>query len=304
MTGPVSNAPIKVLLVEDDHEFAAMLEAILTAVNLGQFVPTFAASLEEAIDLLKKSDFDIVVLDLFLPDSKGHKTFAKLIEQVPEIPIVVVTGHNDRSLAVKSVREGAQDYLVKGDLEVNQFVRSLLFSIERHRSRRMLQTLSLSDELTGLLNRRGFLSLAAKHVKIAQRAGWELLVFFIDLDELKSINDSFGHPEGDQALRTVATILRNTFRTSDVMARIGGDEFIVLAINATDSCIDTIISRLHQNIKQCNSNGKPYRVSISYGVARCNPNEQISLEDMMAEADQALYANKRNKLGLDNRQDP
>ncbi len=300
MRNQPSKPLIRVLVVEDDPEFATMLRAILTETHIGQFDPTLVESLEETLDQLQKSDFDVILLDLFLPDCNGHKTFLKVIEHTPDIPIVVVTGLDDQAQAIQSVREGAQDYLVKGDLDVNHLVRSLLYAIERHRSRRILQTLSLSDELTGLLNRRGFLSLAPKHVQIAQRASWELLVFFIDLDKLKVINDNFGHPEGDNALRTVANILRDTFRTSDVIARIGGDEFIVLAINASDSSIDTITSRLHENIARYNQNGNPYRISLSYGVARFNPYEQVTLEEMIAKADQALYENKRNKRGTKN----
>lgn len=283
------------MIVEDDPEFATMLRVILTEAHVGQFDPAIVRSLEEAVTQLKKSEFDILLLDLFLPDSEGHKTFLKILEQIPDTPIVVVTGLDDRAVAIQCVREGAQDYLVKGDLDVNQLVRSLLYAIERHRTRSMLQNLSLSDELTGLLNRRGFLSLAPKHVKIAERANWELLVFFIDLDELKAINDNYGHPEGDKALRTVATVLRETFRTSDVVARIGGDEFIVLAINASDASIDTITARLQENVERCNHNGTQYRVSISYGVARFNPQEQATLHEMIAQADRALYANKVSK---------
>lgn len=295
MEKQISKSLMRVLIVEDDPEFATMLRVILTEAHIGQFDPALVRSLDEAVTKLKGSEFDIVLLDLFLPDSEGHKTFVKILEQIPDTPIVVVTGLDDKAVAIQCVREGAQDYLVKGDLEVNQLVRSLLYAIERHRTRRMLHNLSLSDELTGLLNRRGFLSLAPKHVKIAQRANWELLVFFIDLDELKAINDNFGHQHGDRALRTVAAILRETFRTSDVMARVGGDEFIVLAINATDASINTITARLQENVTRYNHNGTQYRVSISYGVARFDPHEQVSLEEMIAEADRALYANKVGK---------
>lgn len=295
MEKQTSQSLIRVLIVEDDPEFATMLRVILTEAHVGQFDPAIVRSLEEAVTQLKKSEFDILLLDLFLPDSEGHNTFLKILDQIPDTPIVVVTGLDDRAVAIQCVREGAQDYLVKRDLDVNQLVRSLLYAIERHRTRSMLQNLSLSDELTGLLNRRGFLSLAPKHVKIAERANWELLVFFIDLDELKAINDNYGHPEGDKALRTVATVLRETFRTSDVVARIGGDEFIVLAINASDASIDTITARLQENVERCNHNGTQYRVSISYGVARFSPQEQATLHEMIAQADRALYANKVSK---------
>lgn len=107
---------------------------------------------------------------------------------------------DNRELALKAVREGAQDYLMKGDLDVNLPARSLQYAVERHRTLIHLKRLSFIDDLTGLLNRRGFLSLANQHMKIAQRANRELLLFYADLDELKQINDQFGYHEGDQAL--------------------------------------------------------------------------------------------------------
>jgi diguanylate cyclase (GGDEF)-like protein len=149
--------------------------------------------------------------------------------------------------------------------------------------------------LTGLLNRRGFLSLAEQQLKIAQREVWELVLLFADLDGLKNINDNFGHPEGDRALRTVATILRETFRTSDLIARLGGDEFIVLAINAPAAGIQTMVARLQRNIERYNAQNQYYQLSLSYGVAQFDPHLETSLESLIFKADQALYEQKRNK---------
>jgi diguanylate cyclase (GGDEF)-like protein len=171
----------------------------------------------------------------------------------------------------------------------------ILYAIERHRNRALLQQLSFNDELTGLLNRRGFISMAQQHLKIAQREAWQMVLLFADLDKLKDINDNFGHPEGDRALRAVAGVLKETFRTSDVIARLGGDEFIVLAINAPAAGVQKMIGRLQKNIERYNQHNRYYQISLSCGVARFEPGSTISLEEMILQADKALYDQKRNR---------
>src|SRR3970040_124723 len=166
-----------------------------------------ATHLNKALRLLAQEDFDLVLLDLYLPDSHGLDTFLQIYEQTPQVPVVVVGDEEQQPLALEVIREGAQDYLVRRAVEKEALEKTILYALERQRYRTMLQNLSMRDELTGLLNRRGFLSLAGQHLKIAQRSNWMIMLLFADLDELKEINDQFGHVEGDEALRSVARIL-------------------------------------------------------------------------------------------------
>jgi diguanylate cyclase (GGDEF)-like protein len=242
-----------------------------------------------------QEDFDLVVLDLYLPDSQGLDTFLQVNEQAPEVPVVVVGDEEEQPLALEVIREGAQDYLVKRLLDKDGLEKAILYALERHRYRTMLQNLSMRDELTGLLNRRGFLSLAGQHLKIAQRSNWMIMLLFADLDELKEINDQLGHAEGDEALRSVAHILRQTFRASDIMARLGGDEFIVLAVKITDEGADTIVKRLRERVQKTNQNNPLYQISLSFGLVKFDPQAKLSLEEMIARADKALYESKEAK---------
>jgi diguanylate cyclase (GGDEF)-like protein len=158
-----------------------------------------------------------------------------------------------------------------------------------------LEQLALLDDLTGLYNRRGFYSLARQHLKLSQREGRNLLLIFADVDKLKQINDQFGHQEGDKALRAAATILLNTFRASDVISRIGGDEFVVLAIDVNKSAVNQIISRLKENIERNNARNGPYELTMSWGVASFDPKQDVSLEELISQADQDLYKDKNHK---------
>jgi diguanylate cyclase (GGDEF)-like protein len=163
----------------------------------------------------------------------------------------------------------------------------------------MLQTelgnLALQDELTGLYNRRGFLALADRQVKLARRSGRSLLLFFIDVDGLKEINDVFGHGEGDAALKCTAEALETTFRDSDVIARFGGDEFAVLAIEASGQSETTIRERLTEYLTSARGQGYDYKFSVSLGAARFDPWNPTSIRDLIAEADQAMYEQKRRR---------
>jgi diguanylate cyclase (GGDEF)-like protein len=288
--------PINVLVVESNHpEMGSWQQVVLKGVNAGKFKTTRVGSLTRALSLLEQDAYDVILLDLSLPDSLGINTFSEMYAHVPEVPILVTTAAEDKTQAFEVLREGAQDYLVKGELDANILSRALHYAIERHRSRVLLQQMSFYDDLTGLLNRRGFLSLAQQQLKIAQRENWDLVVLFADLDSLKNVNDSFGHPEGDRALRTVATILKETFRTSDLIARLGGDEFIVLALNAPATGVQTMTDRLQRNIERHNAQNRYYQISLSVGIVQFDPQHGLSLDEMIVKADQALYENKRKK---------
>lgn len=296
MSTPISTRPIKVLVVEENQpDYAPWFQVVSSGVNDGQFESERAGTLTIALGLLEKEPFDVILLDLALPDSVGVGTFSQICVRVPEVPIIVTSALENKKQAFEVLREGAQDYLVKGEVNVKLLRRALYYAIERHRSRVLLQQLSFNDELTGLLNRRGFLSMAQQQLKIAQREDWELVLLFADLDSLKNINDNFGHTEGDRALKSIAAVLIKTFRTSDLIARLGGDEFIVLALNAPAAGVQKMKTRLKSNLDRHNSQNRYYQLSLSIGIAQFDPKHETSLETMIVEADKALYDNKRKK---------
>lgn len=286
---------VKVLVVEDNQEYADTLQHVLGEANHGQFKSVHADRLHEALEYLKRDPFDAILLDLTLPDSIGHKTFRQVSAYAPHIPIVVFTGLDDTELALQAVREGAQDYLVKGETDVNSLVRSLLYAIERHQARIALQDLSFRDELTGLLNRRGFFVMGEKLLLLALRESWNLIMFFFDLDDLKVINDRHGHQAGDQALMDVARILTQTFRSSDLIARLGGDEFLVLAVKTNGFTLESTLRRLQKNIDAYNLPERKHRLSVSFGLSEYLPQSNPSLEELIAIADRELYVKKSHK---------
>jgi len=160
-----------------------------------------------------------------------------------------------------------------------------------------LRAMSLQDELTGLLNRRGFFTLAEQQLRMAQRIKKALVLFFIDLDRMKWINDTLGHQEGDRALMHTGGILKKTFRESDIIARVGGDEFVVLMLNAFDESTETILARLEGNLSAFNEGDQArYRLSLSIGAASSEEGGHRTIAVMLKDADQRMYGNKKEKL--------
>ena len=290
-----TDSPISILLVEDDPVHAHLVQAALQPSPDGSdwrlaHVGTLAAAcaLPEPPDL--------VLLDLTLPDARGLDTLRQLRERFAFVPVVLLTAVEDPEIEASALSVGAQDFLGKDELTARTLRRVVRYAMERHRAQTDLVKLSTRDELTGLLNRRGFFMSAQPTARLAERAGREFVVFFADLDGLKGINDVYGHGAGDEALRDAAWILTDTFRSADVVARIGGDEFAILAPEATPQTIDIMIHRVAKWQDERNREpGRPFSVSLSVGGVAWTPSEPRTLDMLLSEADMATYTAKRRR---------
>jgi diguanylate cyclase (GGDEF)-like protein len=176
--------------------------------------------------------------------------------------------------------------------------RAVLCAVKQSLLDRELRSLALTDDLTGLYNRRAFLALAGQQLRVTRRKAQGLLLFFADLDNLKEINDIYGHRDGDLAIVRAADALEHTFRNSDVIARLGGDEFAVLALEASCEDRNAILRRLDKTLKGSNSADSRFRLSLSVGMARFDPKRPVSLGKLIATADAAMYEEKKNRPKL------
>jgi diguanylate cyclase (GGDEF)-like protein/PAS domain S-box-containing protein len=181
----------------------------------------------------------------------------------------------------------------------DEFIGAVAVYTDITRQKRMeeeLRALLLVDELTGLYNRRGFLTLGQQQLRMANRMKRRMLLLFGDYNGLKEINDTFGHPEGDRALIEVAGVLQETFRESDIIARIAGDEFVVLALETVDDSAEILATRLQKNVATRNARGDlRYKLSLSVGVACYDPNAPCSIDELVARADRLMYERKRHE---------
>jgi two-component system cell cycle response regulator len=243
-------------------------------------------SLSEALERLAGEErFDVVLFDLRLGPCGGSDGLAELLKRAPDIPLVALTPDGDETLGLTALRRGAED-AVAGSLPPEHLERAIRNAVERHRLHKTLLRQALTDDLTGLYNRRAFLMFAAHQLAQARRNGKVLILLFADLDELKAFNDTQGHEAGDRAIAAAAGALRATFRNSDLVARLGGDEFVAMMMESTADPAPVVTKRLQENLAAC-------ALSMSVGMTRIQPDDKSSLEDLLARADALLYDQKK-----------
>ena len=300
-SSPASD-PISILLVEDEGLIARDLED--TLIRLGYRVSGIASEGTEAIEMARELHPQLVVMDVSLRGEVDGIQAASAIQEDAPVPVIFLTGHSDTETLQRAVSAGPLGYLIKPFQEVDLRC-AIEVAIHKHRSdiqrrareehlRRSAENLSLIDELTQLKNRRGFFELAEQALKSAHRDQQTMALFFMDLNGLKQINDTLGHMAGDDALRDTAQVLRNTFRGSDIVARIGGDEFVALAHLHSELDVETLCARLREHQREFNaSHQRPYEVDLSIGATLVDEPAEQNLEEFIARADEAMYQEKR-----------
>jgi diguanylate cyclase (GGDEF)-like protein/PAS domain S-box-containing protein len=236
-------------------------------------------------------------------------------EQAMALTDRVARGEVIREEAVRSRKDGspvhvmilATPIVVQGDqVAVYGIYRDIT---QQKETEEALRRLSTTDELTGLYNRRGFFLVAEQQRKVAMRKKAELLLLFIDIDDFKHVNDAYGHLEGDQVLADLGQLLRRCYRDSDILARVsetedvvarmGGDEFVVLAIDPGDEGERILVTRLRETLAIYNEERRaPYRVSLSVGAVRVAPDPGNTVDEILAAADRLMYQDKRGLMRL------
>ncbi len=260
----------------------------------------------------------LAILDLNMPEIDGIGV-CRRVRRVPSqtpVYLILLTAKSGKPDIVAGLEAGADDYVIKPfdseelharvevGIRIVELQRSLAQRVEEleqalsqlKQAQETLRTLSLTDELTGLYNRRGFFTLADQHLKAARRARAETSLIYADMDGLKKINDTHGHEEGSNALRHLADLLRRTFRSSDIIARIGGDEFVILETQAERTNARTSLTRLQENLRRYNKESAlPYALSVSAGLVRGSLEEEQTIEELLARGDELMYVEKRRK---------
>jgi len=255
-----------------------------------------AGELAGALERLSGGGVDAVILDPDLPDSQGIVSFERMYSFAPDVPVIVLTNEGEDDLAVRAVQGGAQDCMRKGEADPSVLLRSVRYAMERHRLLTALRSLSLIDGLTELYNRRGFNDLGEQYLKLAGRSSRSASLIYVDIDRFKTINDTLGHHVGDRALLSVAETLRDTFRRSDIIARMSGDEFAVLAFETSEENAHTLVQRLRTELKEVNENTKErFQLSISIGLARYDGGDSVSLDELLRQASAVMHREKRTK---------
>ena len=290
---------IRVLIVEDNLGDAILVREMLREVDPGRFELVHATRLSEGIERLHGTGADCVLLDLSLPDAEGLDALPQIQGASLDVPIIVFSGRSDERIAVRAVQEGAQDYLIKGQVDGRLLARSINYAVERKRVEAELAHQALHDALTGLPNRGLFLDRLEQALARNSRHGSDLAVLFCDLDRFKVVNDSLGHGAGDLLLVDVARRLEEVLRMGDTAARFGGDEFVILCeeVSGAHQAI-AIAERVSEVLTAPFVLGEDEAfVRTSIGIAMAS-GPTARPEALLRDADAAMYRAKERGGGV------
>ena len=291
---------IKMLLVDDDESILAILSDLMPIFGYDYDI---ARSGEEAVEKLKHDSFHIVLTDMMMPNMDGMELLKYINTHYPNIKVMVVTGY-DRSFTYTDViRAGASDFISKPfntdelEAKINRLVREIELLSQ-------LELLSISDSLTGLYNRRYFDTKIFEEVRRAHRQNHDLFLAVLDVDNLKEINDKYGHVAGDKLLKSVGDIIKHCIRENvDWPFRYGGDEFCVILTQLTREQATATSERFIQSFNE----KKLPLTGLSIGLAQFIRSQDIKwtedITDLVKRSDMALYKAKqtgRNRLVVDN----
>ena len=286
---------IVVLLIEDNHDDALLIQRYLSKAIKVSYQIHHVDDLRKGLDLLNSSGVDIVLLDLGLPDAEGLSAFEKIYAMSSDVPIIVLTGHDDDDLAMEAVHKGAQDYLVKGQIAGSLLQRSIRYAIERKRAaaelkrlNELLERQATTDPLTGILNRLKFNHTLNAEIQRSKRYAVPLSLIMFDIDHFKNINDSHGHHMGDKVLREIVDLVKENIRVHDLFARWGGEEFMIMATNTEQNNARLLAEHLRLMIGQHHIQGVG-SVTCSFGVAQLINDTEDQLTQRV---DHALYQAK------------
>jgi diguanylate cyclase (GGDEF)-like protein len=291
-----------ILLVEDNLGDARLLREMFDGQGAHFGELTHVDCMNAAEKHLAEHTVDIILLDLGLPDAQGLGAIRRTRAVAPDVPLVVLTGLDDESMAVQALQHGAQDYLIKGQIETRALLRALRYAIERKAMEsaalamaRQMAHAAEHDALTGLPNRMLLNDRVSQAIIAAPHHMKKVAVLFLDLDGFKHINDSLGHPIGDKLLQSIANRLVECARDSDTVSRQGGDEFVVL-LSEVEQAEDAAIAarRMLQTVAECYSIDRhDLHVTASVGVS-VYPDDGLDAETLIKNADTAMYQAKES----------
>jgi diguanylate cyclase (GGDEF)-like protein len=292
---PAGPGVFHLLIVEDDLRSAYSLRELLQESGEMQFAIRHVTTAAAACHAVQQGGIDVVILDLGLPDATDLEALSRLDAAVSEIPVIVLTGRGDESLAADALHHGAEDYLLKGTIDHDSLLRSIRYAVERHRgvrdltrvkkelesANRNLERLTLIEPLTELLNRRGLQQALSREVQHLTRVTATAVVV-VDLDDFKQINDSLGHAVGDVVLKEIGRRLRASVRAVDSVGRLGGDEFMLILPDTDFAEISRVAERIRLAVATAIIQHNTGTVTLTASVAT------LLLTDDMPAVDQLL----------------
>lgn len=290
---------VAVLVVDDSPVSRKLVEITLPRTD---YTVLPAQTGHEALEIFAKHRPGLVITDWLMPDLSGTEMCERLRSEFHDLPvyIILVSGVSEKSKVVKGLKSGADDYLTKpfdpdellARVEVGRRIIALHREIEA--KNRLLEQMALTDELTGLPNRRAIVQWAERQLKGAIRHGYPFWMVMMDLDGFKSINDTYGHDAGDKVLKKFAEFLKANTRQCDISGRLGGDEFLWIITHVDEHGVRAAVEHIRESLESQAFvfDGDNVQTTASFGVATL-PSQVFNFDQLLVQADLALYSAKR-----------
>lgn len=293
------NCLCKVLVVENSLNQRAEIRKLLES-HLFQVLE--ASNGEEAINLLsKQEDIGLVITDYFMPKMDGFELLESIRGDLGrdknQLPVIAISGNENRRLSIRFIKEGGNDFINRPYLK-EEFVCRINQNMDLLEQAYLLRKTAERENLTGLVNRHHFFSLAAPLFNNAKRENLTLTIAMVDIDHFRKVNDTFGHYAGDMVLKAVARVLYDSFRSTDLVTRFGGEEFCILAANMDPESLSRIFNSARERVSdlEIRFGSQIIRVTVSMGITS---HRADTLEEMLRQADSLLRQAKtrgRNRI--------
>lgn len=282
----------KILIVDDNAEVLEKTEGLLSQVGYS-VVP--CTSGEEALEILNKERFDLVLLDINMPSLNGYEVCLRIRQTfaLDDLPIIFLTSREDSDSVTKGFHAGASDFVSKSAL-FDVLLARVNVHIRLSRTLRFLRDISLTDDLTGCYNRRHGMYTLREWFARSKRYGTPFSMIYFDLNGLKIINDKYGHQAGDLLLRSVVNSCKKLLRESDILFRMGGDEFMVLCPDTDKRGAFICAERMQESVKGVTIVDQT--VTFAYGIAHSSEDYK-DMDEMMHSADSSMYECKKKMHG-------
>ncbi len=293
----------KVLLIDDDRMQFRLTQQHFKSFRADSYELDWAATYEDGIEKLMSGGYAACLLDFQLGERDGLVLIREAIGRGCRVPIIFLTAESSERVDIEAMNAGALDYLVKGEISSRTLERSLRYALKLGDTLEALRLLATRDQLTSLLNRREFERILGEEKDRALRFAKSFALILIDIDHFKRVNDTHGHPVGDEVLRKIARRLESGVRSVDRVARIGGEEFAIVMMEATQAAALEIMRRVCASIERTPvhvAENLDLPITVSMGIA-IFPHDTANGTDLVAAADKALYAAKsagRNRVAL------
>lgn len=282
-----------ILIVEDSSVNGKLCERLL---NKDGYDTAICTDGESAIEFLKTNSPDLILLDIIMPGIDGYE-FSRVMKNNPQTkhtPIIFLSAMDDEKSIIKGFDNGAVDFITK-PFRHRELLARTRTHVELKRAKEKLIRMAITDELTGLVNRRYFMGRLLHEYERTKRYKSVFTVLMIDLDYFKNVNDTYGHQAGDTVLRTVSDSMKLSLRLSDIIGRIGGEEFAVILPETEINTAMLISERLRKSVDDQDINHKNCKIKITISIgASQSLKDDLSIDDVLQRADSALYKAKDN----------